>query len=96
MIQSMGVQSQRKPPRETYSRRSSAAKAAILTVAAMNAVTGVGAPWYTSGVHWWNGTAAILNNRPTMTRAMPTATSVPSPGLAESVSDSVMKLTDPL
>ncbi len=26
----------------------------------MNAVTGVGAPWYTSGVHMWNGTAATL------------------------------------
>jgi hypothetical protein len=31
----------------------------------MNAVTGVGAPWYTSGVHMWNGTAAILNANPT-------------------------------
>ena len=26
----------------------------------MNAVTGVGAPWYTSGVHMWNGTAGDL------------------------------------
>ena len=25
-----------------------------------NAVTGVGAPWYTSGTQIWNGTAAIL------------------------------------
>ena len=31
----------------------------------MNAVTGVGAPWYTSGVHMWNGTAATLNANPT-------------------------------
>ena len=30
----------------------------------MNAVTGVGAPWYTSGVHTWNGTAATLNAEP--------------------------------
>ena len=30
----------------------------------MNAVTGVGAPWYTSGVHMWNGTAATLKPRP--------------------------------
>ena len=25
------------------------------------ATTGVGEPSYTSGVHWWKGTAAILN-----------------------------------
>ncbi len=30
----------------------------------MNAVTGVGAPWYTSGVHMWNGAAATLKPRP--------------------------------
>ena len=35
-------------------------KAAVLTPAAMNAVTGVGAPSYASGAHMWNGTAAIL------------------------------------
>ena len=32
----------------------------------MNAVTGVGAPWKTSGTHWWNGTAAILKENPPM------------------------------
>ena len=30
----------------------------------MNAVIGLGAPWYTSGVHMWNGTAEILNAEP--------------------------------
>ena len=39
----------------TTSTRSSAANAAALPTEAMNAVTGVGAPWYTSGVHMWNG-----------------------------------------
>ena len=33
----------------------------------MNAVTEVGAPWYTSGVHMWNGTAATLKPNPTIT-----------------------------
>ena len=33
-----------------------------------NAVTGVGAPSYTSGAHMWNGTAAILNPTPATTR----------------------------
>ena len=31
----------------------------------MNAVTSVGAPWYASGVHMWNGTAETLNAKPT-------------------------------
>ena len=38
---------------------------------AMNAVTGVGAPWYTSGVHMWNGTAATLKPRPTSEQREP-------------------------
>ena len=37
----------------------------------MNAVTGVGAPWYTSGVQTWNGTAAALNSRPIASSARP-------------------------
>ena len=37
----------------------------------MNAVTGVGAPWYTSGVHVWNGTAATLKPSPTSSSTMP-------------------------
>ena len=32
---------------------------------------GVGAPWYTSGVQEWNGTAPILNNKPTETKTIP-------------------------
>ena len=42
----------------------------------MNAVMGLGAPWYTSGVHMWNGTAETLNPSPTMSSAMP-ASKVP-------------------
>ena len=43
----------------------------------MNAVTGVGAPWYTSGVHMWNGAAATLKPRPTSNSAIP-SNSTPS------------------
>ena len=43
----------------------------------MNAVTGVGAPWYASGVHMWNGAADALNARPAITIASP-ATSIAS------------------
>ncbi len=37
----------------------------------MKPVTGVGAPWYTSGVQEWNGTALTLNSRPTASRPIP-------------------------
>src|SRR5919108_5601822 len=46
-----GCQSQRSSGRETTSTRTSDAKAAAFVPPAMNAVTGVGAPWYASGVH---------------------------------------------
>ena len=41
----------------------------------MNPVTGEGAPWYTSGVHMWNGTAAILKANPTSMRESPASRS---------------------
>ena len=56
--------------------RRNAANAAAFVADAMNAVTGVGAPWYTSGVHMWNGAAATLNPSPTSRNAKP-ATSTP-------------------
>ncbi|CFE47070.1 Uncharacterised protein [Mycobacterium tuberculosis] len=37
----------------------------------MNPVIGVGAPWYTSGIQEWNGTAPTLNSRPTASSATP-------------------------
>src|SRR5664279_3094715 len=55
--------------------RSIAANAATLVQEAMNAVTGVGAPWYTSGVHRWKGPTDALNSRPTTTSAMPPSSS---------------------
>ena len=56
--------------------RISAANPATFAADAMNAVTGVGAPWYTSGVHVWNGTAAILNRSPTSRSAIPASNKV--------------------
>ena len=74
--QMTGRQSSRWNGSAITSTRSIAANAAALPADAMNAVTGDGAPWYTSGVHTWNGAAATLNPRPTISRAMPASTSV--------------------
>ena len=38
---------------------------------AISAVTGVGAPWYTSGFQPWNGTAPTLNSSPRPVSAIP-------------------------
>src|SRR5512136_2424337 len=43
-------------------------KAAALGPTEKKAAIGVGAPWYTSGVHIWNGAAETLNARPLATR----------------------------
>src|SRR6478735_3858788 len=67
----------------TWQTRSIAAKAATLVQDAMKAVTGVGAPWYTSGVQRWNGPTEALNSSPTSTSARPpiSSTSLLSPAL---------------
>src|SRR5690348_10138206 len=62
-----GRQSHWSGPKATKNTRTNAPKAATLVPADMNAVTEVGAPWYASGVHMWNGTAAILNANPVAT-----------------------------
>src|SRR3989442_1049850 len=59
-------------PSAPTSTRRIAANAAALGPTDMNAVAGVGAPSYASGVHWWNGTTAALKPRPTVTRARAT------------------------
>jgi hypothetical protein len=43
----------------------SIAKPAAFEPTDKNAVIGIGAPWYTSGTHMWNGAAATLKPRPT-------------------------------
>ena len=45
--------------------------AAAFTAADMKAVTGAGAPSYTSGVHIWKGTAEILKPKPMMRNTAP-------------------------
>src|SRR6266704_5174107 len=67
------------PANPSSSTRNSAVKAAALTPVAMNAVTGVGAPSYTSGAHMWNGTAATLNANPTSSSARPAGSMTPVP-----------------
>ena len=55
----------------TIATRIDSAIAATLGADAKKADTGVGAPSYTSGVHMWNGTTAILNARPANTNTSP-------------------------
>src|SRR5512146_3595256 len=56
------------PPSPSTKTRRNAAKLAALEATAMNAVTEVGAPSYTSGVHIWNGTTASLKPNPAANR----------------------------
>src|SRR5213596_1182547 len=63
-----GVQSHASGLNDVSNTRISAANAATFVAALMNAVTAVGAPWYASGVHMWNGTAETLNANPTASR----------------------------
>ena len=63
----------------TSRTRISARNAATFVAADMNAVTGVGAPWYTSGVHWWNGTADTLNPNPVARKTNASSASAWSP-----------------
>src|SRR5215210_2054930 len=65
-------------------------KAAALVATAMKVVTGVGAPWYTSGVHWWKGATEALNARPVTVSATPmrrrgsaTGTALPTAGATD-------------
>src|SRR5262245_47522865 len=56
--------SARNGPLPLMNTRSILANEAAFTATDMKAVIDVGAPSYASGVHWWNGTAAILKNIP--------------------------------
>src|ERR1700685_3007251 len=59
------------PGNATTAARTNMAIAATFTAEAKNAVTGVGAPWYTSGVHIWKGTADTLKQKPAQRKTMP-------------------------
>src|ERR1700730_19243925 len=52
------------PGRAPLKMRRMTANPAAFEPTEKNAVAGVAAPWYTSGVHNWNGAAAILKPSP--------------------------------
>src|SRR5206468_9495996 len=56
--------------------RNARSSAATLVADDIHAVTVVGAPSYTSGVHMWNGAADILKPRPATMRARPSTRKV--------------------
>ena len=66
-----GRQSSDRLDNATVNTRKSATKAAVLPTEPMSAVTGVGAPWYTSAVQVWNGTSDTLKPKPTSSNAIP-------------------------
>src|ERR1700679_2283524 len=59
------------PGNAVSATRVNTARAATFGAVAKNAVTGVGAPSYTSGVHIWNGTAETLNAIAAQMNTMP-------------------------
>ncbi|OPZ76544.1 MAG: hypothetical protein BWY77_01878 [bacterium ADurb.Bin431] len=72
-VQKIMVQSGLSDANAERNTRRKAEKAAALTPTDMKAVTEVGAPSYTSGVHMWKGTSATL--KPNPTRSSPIAAS---------------------
>src|SRR5580692_11395680 len=54
-----------------YANRANTASTAALVATLINAVTGNGAPSYTSGAHVWNGTNLFLNASPTKNNPAP-------------------------
>src|SRR5919106_2433741 len=61
--------------------------AAVLVAADMNAVIEDGEPWYTSGVHMWNGAAETLNASPARIIASPATRNASSPAPAAAISE---------
>ena len=68
-------------------RRSRTTNAAVFVAADMNAVTEVGAPWYTSGVHMWKGAAEILNMSPARIIARPATRNASLDAFAAAISE---------
>jgi len=79
----------------TYTRRRIAPNAATLVHAAIKPVIGVGAPWYTSGVHAWNGAAPTLNSSPISTRSTPATRSPSRPEVSRIACEMSVNLTEP-
>src|SRR5579875_3920761 len=65
MTQTIGSQSALAGASATSNTRAKAINAAAFVPTDIKAVMGAGAPWYTSGVHEWKGTADTLKQKPT-------------------------------
>src|SRR5262245_7899381 len=94
-----GCQSVEYASNASTNTRSKPANAAAFTADAMNATTGVGAPWYTSGVHEWNGTAATLKPNPTSRSPKPASSNAGGcvwPSRAKLVSAMRVRLVEPV
>ena len=89
MTASAIVQSSASPGNAVVRRRSASTSAVTFVAAAMKAVTGVGAPSYTSGVHMWNGAAETLKPSPTMIIARPASRKRSSPSSCASVAAAI-------
>ena len=72
---SAGPQSSCDRPSAWSNSRRKTANAAALVATAMKVVIGVGAPWYTSGVHWWKGATDALKASPAAASPMPVRSS---------------------
>ncbi len=82
IAQSAGIQSAWTGARTMVKTRAKAMMAAAFVPTDIKAVTGEGAPSYTSGVHAWKGTAETLNAKPTVSRPMPIKSRVELPECA--------------
>src|SRR5436190_20912405 len=78
--------------------RRNTANAAALGPADINAVTGVGEPWYTSGAQIWKGAPETLNPRPTNMSAVEKPTSTPDGAMSrdESTPRMAARLVEPV
>src|ERR687898_2520060 len=93
---SAGCQSSTDGPSATSKKRTKTQNAAALVATDMNAVTGVGAPSYTSGVHWWNGASETLNASPVTASAIPIRTSGSSANPRSAIPSAIaVKSVDP-
>ena len=72
------------------------AKAASLGAVAMNNVTELGAPSYTSGIHMWNGTRPSLKASPLTMNTRPNTSTVRLELVISRVRDTVLMSSDPV
>ncbi len=75
--------------------RRSITSAAVFVAADMNAVTEVGAPWYTSGVHMWNGAAETLKASPARIIASPAKRNASLVGFAVAIAEKLSSAVAP-